>query len=209
MLVAVNVAVLIWHLLARRDTAIEKPPPLLHWLLLQALILALTAPWLILVRGTTNTYPGTGRGQLSLGTVFFEALALFTRGDINADWASLAVVVGGLAMVLGLVVLWMGQQRRSTLFATLMLCAFGLPLLTVWALTWVKPIFHPRYLIVIWPMAVALMCAPLSVFDLRRSEKRWLNLWRCRRWCWSSSPSIVVCAITAICPIKPMAGADR
>ena len=174
-LVALNVGVLIWQLQARRDAMMDRPPPLARWLMLQALIVALTLPWLFLVRGTTNTYPGTGRGQLSLGTVFFEAMALFTRGDINADWVGAAVGLGSVAMAVGLLVLWRGQ-RRSKLLATLMLSACALPLLIVWALTWVKPIFHPRYLIVIWPMAVALMCAPLRVLDLRRLEQRWLNI---------------------------------
>lgn len=174
-LAALNIAVLIWHLLAWRDAAFAKPPPLVRWLALQAVILALTLPWLILVRGTTNTYPGTGRGQLSLGTVYFEEMALFTIGDINSPWAMTAVVVGSLALVLGLVVL-ARKGRHGRLFALLLACGFVLPLLTVWALTWVKPIFHPRYLIVIWPMAVALMCAPLINLNLRRLTKAWTGI---------------------------------
>ncbi len=170
-LAALNVAVFVWHGLTQRDPAIDRPPALLRWLLLQALVLALTLPWLILVRGTTNTYPGTGRGQLSLATVFFEEMALFTVGDVNHEWAWPAIIIGTLALLLGLALLWI-HHGRARLFAVLMLSTVALPLLTVWGLTWVKPIFHPRYLIVIWPMAIALMCAPLSMLRLAERPLR-------------------------------------
>lgn len=177
-LAAFNIAVLLWHVMARRsapDDPLPKPPPLIPWLASQALTLALTLPWLILVRGTTNTYPGTGRGQLGFGTVYFEELALFSFGSLtsaveNIPWPQIGVIVLSIAMLFSLMAAWRATNRAK-LFAMLMAVTFAVPLVTVWALTWIKPIFHPRYLIVIWPMAIALACAwpmPRAISSLQR-----------------------------------------
>ncbi len=177
-LAAFNVAVVLWHIMARQsqpDDPLPKPPPLIPWLATQVITLALTLPWLILVRGTTNTYPGTGRGQLGFGMLYFEELALFSFGSVtspieNIHWPQLGVIVLSIAMLFSLMAAWRAKNR-SKLFGMLMAITFVVPLVTVWALTWIKPIFHPRYLIVIWPMSIALACAwpvPRAITALRR-----------------------------------------
>lgn len=160
---ALSAAVLAWWLLARRGgRAWSRPPHLPRWLLAQAIVATLTLPWLLLARGVAASYPGTGKGLLSLPAVVGEEMALFTGGDVLTSWTAALISIGIMAMALGWLTLWLGPQPGKIAALALGL-GFFLPLLAVWVATWIRPVFHARYLIVIWPFFALLAGAAATL----------------------------------------------
>ena len=151
---ALSLAVLAWWLSARIPSlrpGMPRPPNLGGWVLAQMVVAALTLPWLILASGTATTYGGTGSGKLSLWTVIGAEMALFTGADALTEVGPAVMILGGLAFLAGGVVLWRSSGRGKAGLITLCI-SIAVPLLAVWAVSWIKPVFHPRYLIVIWPI---------------------------------------------------------
>jgi hypothetical protein len=150
---ALSLSVLAWWLATRprtRSQVLPRPPNLTGWALAQIVVAALTLPWLIVASGTADTYGGTGGGQMTLWNVIGAEMVMFTGADVLAEIWGAPLILGYLAFAMGAVALWRSSGPARIWLITLCVC-IAVPVLAVWALSWVKPIFHPRYLIVIWP----------------------------------------------------------
>ncbi len=172
---ALGIAGLVWWALARAAPpriAWRPAPSPGRWILAQFAVAALTLPWLALARGTASTYGGTGRGQVSLWTIAGEELALFTSADLVSEIGPVLLIAGVVAAVLGAVALWRAQPSRRGQALALSL-SIAIPLLGVWAAAMVKPVFHARYLIVIWPSFALLASAGVAARSrVQRSAAR-------------------------------------
>lgn len=172
---SLSVAVGIWWLcfrLPRAQSTWPRPPGLTRWLQAQILVLALTLPWLILVRGTANTYGGTGSGNMPFVELVSAELARFTGAYVLTEFYSELVLLGVIAAAIGALALWRSSDHGKPGVITLCVC-FGVPLLSVWAVSWIRPIFHPRYLIVIWPIYAILVASGVSAFARARAPGPW------------------------------------
>lgn len=141
-----------------------------YWSVLQVIVLCLTVPWLLLARGTASSYPGTGGGELAFPTVFLDALSLISSGGFTGMLAPLSMSLIALFIIIGGFVLISHSSTRTPALV-LLAGAIG-PLITIWAISWVKPIYHPRYLIAAMPaLSILAGSAMLTVCRMRLPGK--------------------------------------
>jgi hypothetical protein len=149
-----NLAVLLWWLATRVRPlrfSMPRPPDLKGWALAQVGVVALTLPWLILARSTAESFGGTGARDMTLWNVIGAEMMLFTGQHVLTDLGMGLLLLGYLAFFAGAAALWQSSGRGRAGLLSLGV-SITLPLLAVWAISWIRPIFHPRYLIVIWPL---------------------------------------------------------
>ena len=167
---AINVAFAVFWLVnrkARIATSLSMRP----WVTIQLAIVALTAPWLILASGTVNTYAGTGTGQQNLVSMIYEQAKLVSYGSSSGAVASIgaAVVVSLVSLGAGCLLLPNCTVKRA--FAFSMLVILWTPVLAVWVITWIKPIYHPRYLIISLPTFAIAAGSALSLSSTSRATR--------------------------------------
>ncbi|MCL5996837.1 MAG: glycosyltransferase family 39 protein [Chloroflexi bacterium] len=130
-------------LLLRRVT--QARPLLTWWAAAQLGIVAITVPWLILVRDVLLSYQGFGT-MPSLPDALIFALSVFGAGPYEHTQPVLFAAIGGMLAVVALVKLWLHGPRQRD--AALLLSLYVLiPVLAIWLLSQSRPVFKDRYLI--------------------------------------------------------------
>lgn len=129
-------------------------------------------PWgqFALTRYTTDT--SYWEGTLDLGTILRQTVIMFSgTGVIEvADDRALALApVWGIFLLLGIVALiWRGaheKDRRSWGTLLYLLLWLVVPVLLLWAISYARPKFHPRYLLLIAPVYVLLLARGMTALD--------------------------------------------
>jgi len=125
----------------------------LTWAVLQGLILAAYAPWLIVVRGQLQSWPAVSE-PLKLATLLMDLLKVFSLG--LSPPARSVVLVGGFAAVLligAIVPLWEkhGDKRvrlASSVPHVAILPYLFVPILLLYLLSLQRPMYNPKFLLV-------------------------------------------------------------
>ncbi|MCB0076468.1 MAG: glycosyltransferase family 39 protein [Anaerolineales bacterium] len=162
-------ATLLAWLGARPDAAVRR------WLLAFAMPLVAYLPWLGIVLRRLGQDRSYWEGMLPLRPVIEQTLGTWMSGHAMFEaQATLWGWVGlGLALLGLLALIRRNHERSLPVSHTLLLIAWLLvPVILLYALSWNRPKFHPRYLILSAPAFILLLSAWLG--GVSRTRLRWL-----------------------------------
>ncbi len=157
------------------------------WLKSQIAIVLCYLPWVIVAYQTLMSYTNGLVRKASLGEIVRVLPPTFLSGSPTADtaeWvAGVAAVLLSLAFVVGFAA-WMTKPRTSTAAANpevvidvaatspdgglLVLCYLLAPILAVYAISLVRPMFFERYMVVIMPAFLLALAAGVALLAQRR-----------------------------------------
>jgi len=151
--------------------------PARGWLASLGVIALCYAPWIIVAHRTLLTYTNGLVRRASLPEIARTLLPTFVTGDANGPlplWAAAGVVA---LLAAGLLLpLWpaKGLSARRVEGARLVLCWLVAPVLAVWAISLLRPMFFERYMVVILPAFLLALAAGVLAIARRAGAVSWL-----------------------------------
>ncbi len=197
--VAENLAFLVWLVFARRDKRANVRHSIAFWVAAQAIIALAIAPWYLSVRDQLASWPAISE-SLDLPTLLWRVLNVFSAGlALEGTFATILSIVLGVLFLIGL--RWTRNTNAHWGIAMLTLWVL-MPVGVMFAISLSRPAYNSKFLLLATPAFFILAARGIAnLKHLHLSPKGTVQVMRIASWASVLRlPSFVFFALVILVP---------